>query len=89
MYRIGCFLVVVAACLQRRPAGLYVGTALQVPVVLTGLFAGVLWLLGGLFALLWLYLLQLRKDMLGSILPRAASAPRTGEEPPEQGRHPA
>jgi hypothetical protein len=66
-------LLVLAGGLQRRPAGLYAGSVLQVPVVLTGLFAGVLWLIGGVFALLWLYLLQLRKDMLGSILPAAAT----------------
>jgi len=64
-------LLILAAGLQRRPAGLYVGTALQVPVVLTGFFASVPWLIGGIFALLWLYLLQLRKDLLGSILPKA------------------
>ena len=59
-------LLILASGLQRRPAGLFVGTALQVPVVLTGLFSGVLWLIGGIFALLWLYLLQVRKELLGS-----------------------
>ena len=72
-------LLFLAAGLQRRPLGLYVGTALQVPVVLTGLFSSVLWLIGGIFALLWLYLLQLRKDLLGSILPRT---PAGDGEPP-------
>ncbi|WP_448624630.1 DUF4233 domain-containing protein [Geodermatophilus sp. URMC 64] len=64
-------LLILAGGLQRRPQGLLVGTALQVPVVLTGLFNGVMWLLGGVFALIWLYLLQVRKELLGSILPKA------------------
>jgi len=73
-------LLILASGLQRRPGGLVIGTALQVPVVLTGLFASVLWLIGGVFALLWLYLLQIRKDLLGS----AFGPPRGAGEPPEQ-----
>jgi hypothetical protein len=38
-----------------------------------------MWVLGGLFVLLWLYLLQLRRDMLGSILP---PSPGASSEPP-------
>jgi hypothetical protein len=79
-------LLILAAGLQRRPAGLYVGTALQVPVVLTGFFASVLWLIGGIFALLWLYLLQLRKDLLGSILPKAPATRGDDGAPEEPGR---
>jgi hypothetical protein len=79
-------LLILAAGLQRRPAGLYVGTALQVPVVLTGFFASVLWLIGGIFALLWLYLLQLRKDLLGSILPKAPATHGDDGAPEEPGR---
>jgi hypothetical protein len=52
--------------LQRRPQGVLVGTALQVPLLLTGLMNGVMWFLGGVFVLIWLYLLQLRKELLGS-----------------------
>jgi hypothetical protein len=73
-------LLILAAGVQRRPRGLVIGTVLQVPVVLTGLFSSVLWLIGGVFALLWLYLLQLRRDMLGSILPPAP--PASSSEPP-------
>ena len=76
-------LLILAAGVQRRPRGLVIGTALQVPVVLTGLFASVLWLIGGVFALLWLYLLQIRKDLLGSAFPRVPA----GEQPPEDQRH--
>jgi hypothetical protein len=77
-------LLILAAGVQRRPRGLIIGTVLQVPLVLTGLFNSVLWLIGGIFALLWLYLLQLRRDMLGSILPRADTAPGSQEEQPHQ-----
>ena len=58
--------LILAAGVQRRPWGLYVGTALQVPLLLTGLLNNVMWFLGGAFVLIWLYLLQLRKDLLGS-----------------------
>jgi hypothetical protein len=73
-------LLILASGVQRRPRGLIIGTALQVPVVLTGLFSSVLWVIGGIFALLWLYLLQLRRDMLGSILPRPATPPPGSQE---------
>jgi hypothetical protein len=77
-------LLILAAGVQRRPRGLIIGTVLQVPLVLTGLFNSVLWLIGGIFALLWLYLLQLRRDMLGSILPPTppATPPAEPSEPP-------
>ena len=58
--------LILASGLQRRPQGTVVGTVLQVPLLLTGLLTGVMWFLGGLFVLIWLYLLQLRKEMLGS-----------------------
>jgi hypothetical protein len=73
-------LLILAAGVQRRPRGLIIGTVLQVPLVLTGLFNSVLWLIGGIFALLWLYLLQLRRDMLGSVLP--PPSPGASFEPP-------
>jgi hypothetical protein len=75
-------LLILAAGVQRRPRGLVIGTVLQVPLVLTGLFNSVLWVIGGIFALLWLYLLQLRRDMLGSILPRPAPPGSSPEPPP-------
>ena len=58
--------LILAAGIQRRPRGLIVGTALQVPLLLTGLFSGVMWLVAGAFVLIWLYLLQVRKELLGS-----------------------
>ena len=58
--------LILAAGLQRRPQGVVIGTVLQVPLLLTGLLNGVMWFLGGAFVLIWLYLLELRKDLLGS-----------------------
>ena len=63
-------LLIVASGVQRRPWGLMAGTALQVPLLLTGLMSGVMWILGGIFVLIWLYLLQVRKDLLGSSFAR-------------------
>jgi len=61
--------------MQRNPRGLLIGTVLQVPLVLTGFFGAAMWLVGGLFALIWAYLLQTRKDLLGSPLGPAPTAP--------------
>lgn len=59
-------LLVLASGVQRRPRGLVVGTVLQVPLLLTGLFGSAMWLVGGVFVLIWAYLLQVRKELLGS-----------------------
>ena len=58
--------LVLASGVQRRPQGLVVATALQVPLLLTGLLTGAMWFVGGVFVLIWLYLLQIRKELLGS-----------------------
>ena len=58
--------LILASGLQRRPQGALVGTVLQIPLLLTGLMNGVMWFLGGVFVLIWLYLLQVRKELLGS-----------------------
>jgi hypothetical protein len=71
-------LLILASGVQRRPQGLVVGTVLQVPLLLTGLLNGVMWLLGGVFVLIWLYLLQVRKDLLGSPF---APVPDPGPDP--------
>jgi hypothetical protein len=68
-----------ASGLQRRPQGLVIGTVLQVPLLLTGLFGSAMWLVGGLFVLIWAYLLQVRKDLLGSPFGPPRSPP---ENPP-------
>ena len=59
-------LLILAAGVQRRPSGLVAGTVLQVPLLLTGFFGSAMWLVGGVFVLIWAYLLQVRKDLLGS-----------------------
>ncbi|MCZ2847334.1 DUF4233 domain-containing protein [Modestobacter sp. VKM Ac-2978] len=74
-------LLILASGLQRRPQGLVIGTALQVPLLLTGLLSGAMWLVGGVFVAIWLYLLQVRKELLGSPFgppPAAPPAPPAG-----------
>ncbi|MFQ1000780.1 DUF4233 domain-containing protein [Modestobacter sp. SSW1-42] len=68
-------LFILASGIQRKPRGLLIGTVLQVPLVLTGFFGAAMWLVGGLFALIWAYLLQVRKDLLGSALGPVPAAP--------------
>ena len=68
--------LVLAGGVQRRPQGVLVGTALQVPLLLTGLLNGAMWIVGGVFVLIWLYLLQVRKELLGH--PFQDPAPGTG-----------
>jgi hypothetical protein len=56
---------------------LVAGTVLQLPLLLTGLLTSVMWIVAGAFVLIWLYLLQVRKELLGS--PFAAPGPVDGE----------
>jgi hypothetical protein len=70
-------LLMLACGVQRRPQGLLVGTVLQVPLLLTGLLNSAMWLVGGVFVLIWLYLLQTRKEMLGSPFGAPAGPPPT------------
>ena len=66
-YLLGLALVLILASgLQRRPQGVLVGTALQVPLLLTGLLNGAMWFVAGAFVLIWAYLLQVRRELLGS-----------------------
>ncbi|SOE02254.1 DUF4233 domain-containing protein [Blastococcus haudaquaticus] len=66
--------LVLAGGIQRRERGVLIGTALQIPLLLTGLLNSVMWFVAGAFVLIWLYLLQIRKELLGSPFgaPRAA-----------------
>ena len=68
-------LLIAASGMQRRPQGLLVGTVLQVPLLLTGLFGSAMWLVGGVFVLIWAYLLQIRKELLGSPFGPPPAAP--------------
>jgi hypothetical protein len=72
--------LILSSGVQRRPRGLHIGTALQVPLLLTGLFTSVMWFVGGIFVLIWLYLLQVRKELLGSRFGSPAAPPT--EAPP-------
>ena len=67
--------LILASGLQRRPRGLLIGTVLQVPLLLTGLLGSAMWLVGGVFVLIWLYLLQIRKELLGSPFGPPPAAP--------------
>lgn len=73
-------LLILASGVQRRPWGLPVGTVLQVPLLLTGLMSGAMWIVGGAFLLIWLYLLQTRKELLGSPFGRAEAPAEHPEE---------
>jgi hypothetical protein len=79
-------LLILASGIQRRPRGLEVGTAMQVPLLFTGLLNGVMWFVGGAFVLIWLYLLQVRKDLLGSPFAMPAEAGTRDAGTPEAGR---
>ena len=58
--------LILAAGVQRRPAGLVIGTVLQVALLATGLLNSVMWIVAGVFVLIWLYLLQVRKELIGT-----------------------
>ncbi len=65
--------LLVAAVLQRRRFGLGLGTVLQLPVIATGFLIGVMFVLGAIFAGLWVYMLRARRDLLRPARPPAAS----------------
>jgi hypothetical protein len=71
--------LILASGLQRRRQGVVIGTVLQLPLLLTGLFSGVMWIVAGAFVLIWLYLLQVRKELLGS--PFGEPAARSDDDP--------
>ncbi|MPQ97445.1 DUF4233 domain-containing protein [Modestobacter sp. I12A-02628] len=58
--------LILSSGVMRRPQGLLIGTALQVPLLLTGLLASAMWFVGVLFLALWYYLLQVRKQLIGT-----------------------
>jgi hypothetical protein len=58
-------LLLVAAGLQRRRFGLALGSVLQLAVFATGVLAGAMYVLGVIFGLIWIYLLRVRRDVLG------------------------
>jgi hypothetical protein len=58
----GCLVV---AALLRRPWGWGAGIPLQIAVVATGLLQYALFVLGVVFLLIWLYVLKVRRDVIG------------------------
>ncbi|PZS29203.1 MAG: DUF4233 domain-containing protein [Pseudonocardiales bacterium] len=59
-------LMVLAAATARRPWGIGAGSALQIPFVLTGIWLGAMFVVAGMFAAIWLYLLTLRHELVGT-----------------------
>ncbi|MCU1658449.1 MAG: hypothetical protein JWO57_3105 [Pseudonocardiales bacterium] len=59
-------MMVASSALLRRPWGIGVGSALQVPFILTGVWIATMFLVGAVFAAIWLYLLTLRHELVGT-----------------------
>lgn len=59
-------LLVVAAALLRRRWGIGLGSALQIVFTATGFLIGTMFLIGAIFAAIWLRLLVLRHDLVGT-----------------------
>jgi hypothetical protein len=59
-------LLVLAAGLVRRPWGIAVGSGLQVVFLATGVMIATMFLVGALFIAVWLRLLMLRHEIVGS-----------------------
>lgn len=63
--------LLVAAGLQRSRAGIVLGSALQLAVIATGVLVGAMYVLGLLFAGIWVYLLRVRRELTGAARPPA------------------
>ncbi|MDT4959079.1 MAG: hypothetical protein QOD31_2878 [Pseudonocardiales bacterium] len=59
-------MMVAAAGLMRRPWGIGVGSALQLPFILTGVWLTAMFVVAAIFATIWLSLLNLRKELVGT-----------------------
>jgi hypothetical protein len=58
--------MIAAAALVRRPWGIGFGSALQVPFLLTGVWLTAMFVIAVIFAAIWLYLLKLRHELVGT-----------------------
>lgn len=58
--------MVVAAGLMRRPWGIGLGSVLQVPFILTGIWLTAMFVVAAIFATIWLSLLNLRRELVGT-----------------------
>ena len=59
-------LLIVGAAMLRRPWGIAFGSGLQIVFVATGFLIGTMFLVGALFIAIWLRLLMLRHEIVGS-----------------------
>lgn len=59
-------LMVIAGALLRRSWGIAVGSVLQLALIATGLLTAAMLVLGLAFAGIWLYLLKLRHELVGT-----------------------
>ena len=59
-------LMVACAALLRRPWGIGLGSLLQLAFILTGIVLAVMFVIAAIFATIWLYLLNLRHDLVGT-----------------------
>jgi hypothetical protein len=58
--------LVVGAAMLRRSWGIGLGSVLQVPFVLTGVWIWGMFIVGVIFVAIWLYLLKLRHELVGT-----------------------
>lgn len=58
--------LVLAAGLLRRPFGIGLGSVLQLAFTATGFLIGTMFLVGAIFAAIWLRLLMLRHEIVGT-----------------------
>jgi hypothetical protein len=58
-------LLLVVAFSQRRRWGVAAGTVLQVGLLGCGVLTAAMYALGAVFGLIWIYLLRMRRDLLG------------------------
>jgi hypothetical protein len=64
-------LFIVAAALIRRTVGLVLGSILQLGLIACGVLTGAMYVLGVIFAAIWLYELHIRRQLLGPPPPAA------------------
>jgi hypothetical protein len=75
--------IIAAALVRRGAAGYYLGSVLQVVAVALGFVVPVMFVLGGIFALLWFVTLRLGREV-----ERADAARRAAQEPPGEADQP-
>jgi hypothetical protein len=59
-------LLLAAAAMQRRRWGIGLGSALQVPLLLIGIWTHAFFIVAALFLGVWLYVLNLRHELVGT-----------------------